>query len=114
MSFLGGNQNYSKREKKITIKGKLPSKVSSLLISSHSICIMLKKIIIQYPTDAQKQFGINALTLENVIYIRTVTKEFSSKPTDGSLLTTKFFFNEFSDVNHKYKKGGTIQYLFPN
>ena len=84
-----------------------------LLFLDYLVGVVFEKIMIKNNTDTKKQFGINAFTLENIIYVCPVAKEFSCKPTDRSLLAMQFFPYEFSNVQH-IKMGGTIQYLFPN
>ena len=71
----------------------------------YSIRIISKEIIIQDYANSQKQFCINTLSLEYIVHVCTIAKEFSCEPTNRTFLPTKFLFNEFSNVKHKNKNG---------
>lgn len=59
-----------------------------------------------------QQSSINTFTLENIVHIGTVATQFVCEPRHGSTLPVELFFDDFTNVYHGNKKGGTIRDLF--
>lgn len=56
---------------------------------------ILKKVIVQYSRNARKQFGIDILLAEYLIYIGTAARQLAGKPGDTSLLVLQSLSNKF-------------------
>ena len=69
--------------------------------------------MIQSPGNLGQQRRIDTFTLENIVHIGAVATKFVCEPRNGTSLTVKLLFDDFSNVYHEYiKKGGTIRYLY--
>ena len=61
--------------------------------------------------DLEEKVGVEAFTLEYVIYVGAFATDFSGKPWGGALLGFKFLLDEFANVYHK--KTWSFCYLSP-
>lgn len=66
----------------------------------HLVNVLLKEIPVQDSAYAHKQVGVNALALENGIYVRALATKFAGEPADAAFLRTQFLLYESSDVYH--------------
>ena len=57
-----------------------------------------KEVSVEYGRYASKQSRVDAISFEDVVYVGSFAIEVTSKPCHASLLSLKFFANEFSYV----------------
>jgi len=64
------------------------------------VVVVLEEVVVEDARYTDEEFGVDALPLEDGIYVGTFAAQLFREPGGCPFLLAKFFFDEFSDVYH--------------